>query len=291
MPMILACAPHRCGYFKDICCDRNKIIHGLKLFEFCRYFSIYFWAGVFYDGDMHDKVAVVTGAYGEIGKGIAWSLHDAGAKLALVDIKEVDVREFNQEGFRAKSYYCNILDVEAIRFVLHAVKEEFGRVDYLVNNAGFSSGTSLERLELHQFEYELAINIKGTFQFSSEARHYLADEGAIVNIASIRGRTGTANSSPGYAAAKAAVINMTKSFAYQLAPRLRVNAVAPGFVHPTAMTSHWTEERLEQTIEKNPMKRVGTPMDIGHAVRFLLSEEASYITGHTLDVNGGEWMG
>lgn len=241
------------------------------------------------------KVAVITGAGSGIGKATAKKLLQEGCQAALLGRTLEKLQKVKSElkdiGPRIETYKCNVSQSDQVKEAFSSIFKDFGRIDFLINSAGFNSRKTLDNLTEAEFDQEMDVNVKGTYLCITQTYPKMKEGGAIVNLSSIRGRLGSAFSSPGYAASKAADANLTKTFALQLAKyKIRVNAVAPGLVYPTELTEDLEKEKLERAKEATPLKRLGTPEDIANAVYFLLSDLSSFITGHTLDVNGGEWM-
>jgi 3-oxoacyl-[acyl-carrier protein] reductase len=244
---------------------------------------------------LNGKVAVVTGAAQGIGKTITVLLAEKGASLVLCDINleaaEETAREIEERGGKClvlKSDVSNFQDAEKI--IKQAV-ERFGSIDILINNAGITKDNVLLRMKEEQWDQVMAVNLKGTFNFTKASIKVMLRKrsGRIVNIASITGMMGNAGQA-NYSASKAGVIGFTKAVAREYADRgITVNAVAPGFI-ATAMTDAIPEKEKEELIKQIPMKKLGTPEDVANAVYFLASDEARYITGHVIGVNGGLYM-
>jgi len=244
---------------------------------------------------LNGKVAVVTGAAQGIGKTITLLLAEKGASLVLCDINleaaEETAREIEERGGKClvlKSDVSNFQDAEKI--IKQAV-ERFGSIDILINNAGITKDNVLLRMKEEQWDQVMAVNLKGTFNFTKASIKVMLRKrsGRIVNIASITGMMGNAGQA-NYSASKAGVIGFTKAVAREYADRgITVNAVAPGFI-ATAMTDAIPEKEKEELIKQIPMKKLGTPEDVANAVYFLVSDEARYITGHVIGVNGGLYM-
>lgn len=244
---------------------------------------------------MSNKLALITGASSGIGKEIARKLANDGVNLIILskDISKLNTvkKELGGLNVDIKVFNLDLSNTIEVETFFRDIKNQGIKIDYLVNNAGISTSKSFEELTDDDFDREIAVNLKGVYLCIRYGYELIKEGGSVVNIGSIRGRMGTPSSSPAYAAAKAGVINMTKSFAMQLAKyKIRVNCVAPGAVYPTEMSISWSEEKRTKIADANLLKRIGTPDDIADAVLFLLSDKASYITGHTLDVNGGDYM-
>ncbi len=238
------------------------------------------------------KVALITGASQGIGERIAVEIAAAGALTTLVDVQkeklEAVVDKIRQGGGRAVAFEADVVRFERAAAVVEEVVQAHGRLDYLVNNAGIARDNLLMRMREEEWDAVLAVNLKGVFNYCRAAvRTMVASRfGRIVNISSgvgVMGNAGQAN----YSASKAGVIGLTKSLAREVAGRgVTVNCVAPGYIE-TAMTEGLPEAVKKAFLEMIPMKRMGTPEDVAPAVMFLLSDQASYITGQVIHVNGG----
>ena len=244
---------------------------------------------------LDNKVAVVTGAAQGIGKVIAMHLVQKGASLVLCDInlemaKEA-AREIEEAGGKCLALKSDVSNMQDAEKIIKEAVEHFGSLDILVNNAGITKDNVLIRMKEEQWDQVMAVNLKGTFNVTRAAIKVMMRKksGKIVNIASITGLMGNAGQA-NYSASKAGVIGFTKSIAREYADRgITVNAVAPGFIE-TAMTDAIPEREREELIRQIPVKKLGTPEDVANAVSFLASEEASYITGQVIGVNGGLYM-
>jgi 3-oxoacyl-[acyl-carrier protein] reductase len=246
-------------------------------------------------GAFEGQVAVVTGAARGIGQAIAKKLAQEGADVAICDLQAEWLAETAGivQGFGRKALplAVDVGDSEAVNACISEVVKVFGKVDIMVNNAGITKDTLLVRMSDDDWDAVLRVNLKGTFLFSrAVAKHMMKQRsGAIVNIASISGIIGTAGQA-NYAASKAGVIALTKSTANELAGRgVRANAIAPGFIS-SKMTDALSEDVRKQYLSRIPLARFGTVEDIANAVVFLASEQSSYLTGQTLNVNGGMVM-
>jgi 3-oxoacyl-[acyl-carrier protein] reductase len=246
-------------------------------------------------GLFEGKVAVVTGAARGIGQAIAKRLAQEGADVAICDLQAEWLAEtagiVEGAGRKALPLAVDVGDSAAVNACISEVIKVFGRVDIMVNNAGITKDTLLVRMSDDDWDAVLRVNLKGTFLFSrAVAKHMMKQRsGAIVNIASISGIIGTPGQA-NYAASKAGVIALTKSTANELAARgVRVNAIAPGFIS-SKMTDALSQEVRDQYLARIPLGRFGSVEDIASAVVFLASEQAGYMTGQTLNVNGGMVM-
>ncbi|NUL83299.1 MAG: 3-oxoacyl-[acyl-carrier-protein] reductase [Armatimonadetes bacterium] len=242
---------------------------------------------------MSDRVAIVTGAGRGIGRAIAHALSNQGCKVACVSRSESTssavVRELQSE---ALPFALDVADSQAVDQMVAAVMERWGRIDYLVNNAGITRDTLILRMKDEDWDDTLDTNLKGAFNCARAViRHMIKQrEGRIVNITSIAGIRGNAGQC-NYAASKAGLIGLTQSIALEIGSRgVTCNAVAPGFID-TEMTEGLSQELKEVALKRIPLGRMGQVADVAHAVLFLLSPEASYITGQTLVVDGGLTVG
>lgn len=244
---------------------------------------------------LQGKVAIVTGAAQGIGRAIAEGLAQAGADVAVADLdpnRSLDVvRAIEQLGRKALNIKVNVADANDAKAMVDEVLKAWGKVDILVNNAGITRDGLLLRMKEEDWNLVLQVNLNGTFHCTKAVLQPMAKQryGRIVNIASIVGAIGNAGQA-NYSASKAAVIGFTKTVGREYASRnVTVNAVAPGFID-TAMTQGLPADVKETLMKQIPLGRLGTAADIAAAVRFLVSEDAAYITGHVLHVNGGMLM-
>ena len=242
--------------------------------------------------DLKEKVAVITGATGGIGKAIAEQLHSQGATVVLSGTRENVLAEVAAEfGDRTHIVPCNLSDVESVEGLIKQAEASAGQVDILVNNAGITKDNIFMRMKNEEFESVIDVNLKAAFILSRSVLRGMMKRrwGRIINITSVVGVTGN----PGqgnYCASKAGLIGMSKSLAQEVASRnITVNCVAPGFIE-TAMTDALTDEQKNAIIPNIPAQRLGSVTDVASAVTFLASEEAGYMTGQTLHVNGGMAM-
>ena len=242
------------------------------------------------------KCALVTGASRGIGRAVALRLAAEGAKVALNFAgNEVAANAVRQEiesaGGQAIVVKADVADEAAVQQMVQTVADAFGRVDILVNNAGITRDGLLARMKEEDWDAVLSTNLKGVFFATKAVAKLMMKQraGRIVNMASVVGITGNAGQA-NYSAAKAGVIGFTKTIARELASRgITANAVAPGFIG-TDMTAALPDKAKEAALAGIPLGRMGTPEDIAAAVLFLVSDQASYITGQVLNVDGGMVM-
>jgi 3-oxoacyl-[acyl-carrier protein] reductase len=244
---------------------------------------------------LQGRIAIVTGAAQGIGRAIAENLAQAGADVAVADLdpgrSQETVSAVEKLGRQALNVKVNVAEVADCKAMVEQVVKAWGKVDILVNNAGITRDGLLLRMKEEDWNLVLQVNLNGTFNCTKAVLQAMTKQryGRIVNIASIVGVMGNAGQA-NYAASKAAVIGFTKTVGREYASRnVTVNAVAPGFID-TAMT-HGLPDDVKETLRKQiPLGRLGTPADVAAAVKFLVSEDAAYITGHVLHVNGGMLM-
>ena len=238
------------------------------------------------------KTALITGASGGIGGEIAKSLHAAGATVAISGTRLEPLQALAAElGDRAHILTCNLSDGEAVAALPKRAAEAMGEVDILVNNAGVTRDNLFMRMSDDEWSSVLNINLTSTMRLCKGVLRGMmkARWGRIINVSSIVGATGNPGQA-NYAASKAGVVAMSKSLAYEVATRgITVNCLAPGFI-TTAMTEKLTDDQKSAILTQVPAGRMGTAGEIAAAALYLASEEASYITGATLHVNGGMAM-
>ena len=245
------------------------------------------------DQTMEGKVAVVTGASRGIGKAIAVKLASKGATVVINyngsrERAEEVKNEVESAGGKAVIIQCNVADFDACKEFIETVIKEQGRIDILVNNAGITKDGLLMKMSEEDFDKVLDTNLKGTFHTIRAALRQMIRQrsGRIINMASVVGVSGNAGQA-NYCAAKAGVIGLTKSAAKELASRgITVNAVAPGYVD-TDMTKVLSDNIRNEILKNIPLQRMGNVEDISNCVAFLASEDASYITGQVISVDGG----
>jgi 3-oxoacyl-[acyl-carrier protein] reductase len=246
--------------------------------------------------NLEGKIAVITGASQGIGRDCALALAEAGAHVALASRNteklEAVARELEQCGVKSLVVAMDVAKHESVKEGILRTLEAFGKIDILVNNAGLTRDNLLMRMKVEDWDAVLRTNLDGAFYAIQTVLPGMVRQrfGRIVNIASVVAQTGNAGQS-NYIASKAGLIGLTRAVAAEMGSRnITVNAVAPGFID-TAMTAHLPESVKSRILSMVPLNRMGTGRDVALAVRFLVTEEASYITGHCLNVNGGMFMG
>lgn len=247
-------------------------------------------------GKLNGKTAVVTGASRGIGRAIALQLAAEGANVVVnfsgseQKASEV-VQEIQNLGAQAIAVQANISDSESVQQLMNAAIEQFGAIDVLVNNAGITRDNLLMRMKEDEWDEVINTNLKGVFLCTKAVTRQMMKQraGRIINISSIVGVMGNAGQA-NYVAAKAGVIGLTKTTARELASRnILVNAIAPGFIS-TEMTDTLPEDVKSSMLTQIPLAKLGNPEDVAKAVVFLASDDASYMTGQTLHIDGGMYM-
>lgn len=239
------------------------------------------------------KVALVTGASRGIGKAIAVSLAKQGAFVIVnyngsKEKAEEVAAQIRSDGGEAECFQCDVADFDKCGEMVNEIIEKHGHVDILVNNAGITRDGLLMKMSEQDFDSVISTNLKGAFHTIRHLSKYLLKQrsGKIINISSVSGVMGNAGQA-NYSASKAGIIGLTKSVAKELGSRgITVNAIAPGFIE-TDMTDAMPEKAKEAVMSQITLKRVGKPQDIANAVVFLASENADYITGQVISVDGG----
>jgi 3-oxoacyl-[acyl-carrier protein] reductase len=245
--------------------------------------------------NLQGKTAFVSGASQGIGRACALALAKMGARIALAARNEAKLEavaaEIEAAGGQAKPFLMDVSDEASIQAAAKASIAHFGAVEILVNNAGITRDTLLLRMKRADWDAVMTTNLTGAFLLTQALLNSMlrARWGRIINVSSVVGRTGQGGQA-NYAASKAGLIGFTRSMAREVASRsVTVNAVAPGYIE-TAMTSVLEDKQREALLSHIPLGRAGTDEEVAHAVAFLASPQASYITGHVLDINGGLFM-
>ena len=242
--------------------------------------------------DLTGRKALITGATGGLGEAIARALHAQGAVVGLHGTREEKLKELAAElGDRTFVFPANLSDREAVKALGQKAEEEMGGIDILVNNAGITRDGLFVRMSDEDWDAVLNVNLTSVFNLTRELAHPMMRRrnGRIINITSIVGVTGNPGQA-NYCASKAGLIGFSKSLAQEIASRnVTVNCIAPGFIE-SAMTDKLNEKQKGAIMSNIPMKRMGVGGDIAAAVVYLASEEAAYVTGQTLHVNGGMAM-
>lgn len=239
------------------------------------------------------KTALITGASRGIGKAIALIFAEQGANIVFTHLSSIEqgqevIKELEKLNVQAVGYHSDVANFNHAQDLLETIIQKFGRLDILVNNAGISRDNLLLRMSEQDWDEVIKVNLKSVFNLIKASIPSMIRQraGSIINISSvvgIKGNTGQAN----YAASKAGVIGITKSVALELGSRnVRCNAIAPGFIE-TAMTAKLSQEAKAAWINNIPLKRAGTPEDVAQCALFLASDNASYITGQVIQVDGG----
>jgi 3-oxoacyl-[acyl-carrier protein] reductase len=246
--------------------------------------------------NLEGRVALVTGASQGIGRACALHLARNGASVAVAarNAQKLDelVAEIASTGAKAAAFAMDVVDEEQVKAGIKAALAHFGKIDILVNNAGITRDQLVMRMKRADWDAVLATNLTSAYLAIQQVIPSMLKQrwGRIVNISSVFGRTGQAGQA-NYAASKAGLLGLTMAIAREVASRrITCNAIAPGFIE-TNMTAGLSDEFKQTALKQIPLGRVGTPDDVANAVTFLASEEAAYITGHVLNVNGGMLMG
>jgi 3-oxoacyl-[acyl-carrier protein] reductase len=244
---------------------------------------------------LKDKVALVTGASQGIGRGTALALSEAGAKVAIAARNEEKlaalVQEIASRGGEAFAVKMDVAEADQVKAGFKAVLEKFGKLDILVNNAAITRDGLAMRMKLEDWDAVIRTNLTGAQLCIQQVLPVMmkARAGRIINISSVVAQSGNAGQA-NYVAAKAGLIGLTKAIAIEISSRnITVNAVAPGFI-ATPMTDVLSDKVKEELKTRIPLGRMGTGRDVAAAIVFLASDEAAYITGHVLDVNGGMYL-
>jgi len=241
---------------------------------------------------LENKVAIITGGASGIGKQAALLFAQEGATVSIWDVNEemgeTVVREFEQQNLKAEFRKVNVADKTDVSSNAKAVSEKYEKIDILVNNAGITRDATLMKMTEEQWDQVIAVNLKGVFNCTQAVAAVMVEreQGAIINTSSVVAHYGNFGQT-NYVATKSGVIGMTKTWARELGRKgIRVNAVAPGFIF-TEMVSTVPEKVLDMVKGNTPLGRLGKPEDIANAYLFLASDEASFINGNVLNVDGG----
>ncbi len=240
---------------------------------------------------LQDKVAIITGGARGIGKATALLFAQEGARVILwdrLDTGENTAHALLEQGFSAEFTHLSVTDFPALEAAARHVVDQYGKIDILINNAGITRDRSLLKMSHEEWQQVLDVNLTGVFNCTKAVVPYMVERkyGRIICTSSVVGITGNFGQT-NYSATKAAIIGMVKTWAKELGKyNITANAVAPGFIL-TDMTDQIPEEVRNQSIAAIPLRRMGLPEDIAHAYLYLASDEASYVNGHTLSVNGG----
>ncbi len=242
--------------------------------------------------DLTGKTALITGATGGIGRAIAKTLNVQGANLILTDVNQEALDAFKAElGDKVAVFAGDITNPDDVKSLLNFSKQNFENIDILINNAGITKDTLSMRMTDEMWDKVLAVNLTAGFRLTREVLPQMMKKrwGRIISMASIVGVIGNLGQA-NYAASKTGLIAMTKSVAQEVAGRgITANCIAPGFI-ATPMTENLPDNVKQAMLDRIPMKRMGSPQDIANVVAFLASEESAYITGQTINVNGGMLM-
>lgn len=241
---------------------------------------------------LQNRVAIITGSGRGIGKATALTFAREGATVVVCDIDEATIEttaaEIRAEGGKALARLCDVTNRAQVDELVQGILDVFGKIDILINNAGITRDARLIKMAEADWDMVIAVNLKGVFNCTQAVAGPMieAGYGRIVSASSVVGLYGNFGQT-NYVATKAGVIGMTKVWARELGPKgITVNAVAPGFI-ATEMVTTIPEKIQQMMIEKTPLRRFGTPEDVANAYLFLASEEASFINGHCLSVDGG----
>ena len=246
-------------------------------------------------GDLRGPVAIVTGGAQGIGKAIVRRLADDGAEVIVADLNveaaQRTAKEMEDKGRKARAAGVDVADSKSVNQMIETTLASLSRIDILINNAGITRDNLLVRLGDDDWDAVLNVNLKGMFLCTRAVAKVMMKQrsGRIVNISSVVGLIGNPGQA-NYAASKAGILGLTRTVARELAPRgITVNAIAPGFIE-TDMTKHLPEKAKDAFLNAIPLGRAGSPEDVANVVAFLVSEDAAYITGQVIHVDGGMVM-
>lgn len=241
------------------------------------------------------RISLITGASQGIGAAIAHEFSGESATVVLVDIRKTQLEEVAQriaeKGGKVTVYQADVSKLDQVTAVVESAVKEHRKIDHLINNAGITKDNLLMRMREDEWDAVIAVNLKGIFNCSKAViRNMIGNRyGRIVNLSSVVGWMGNAGQT-NYSASKAGLVGFTKSLAREVASRgITVNCVAPGYI-ATSMTANLPEDIKKMFIGIIPMQRFGEPAEVAHAVKFLCSDEAAYITGQVIHINGGMYM-
>ena len=241
---------------------------------------------------LQNKVAIITGAARGIGQGAAEVFCREGATVIIWDVLaegETTAQTLRDQGYRADFMPVSTTDVPGIEAAAREVVDRYGRIDILINNAGITRDKTLLKMSFDEWQQVIDVNLTGVFNCTKVIAPYMVGQqyGRIICTSSINGVHG-AFGQTNYAAAKAGIIGMVRSWAKELGPKgITANAVAPGYIR-TPMTEAMPDEVKKQAVSTIPVRRIGEPQDIAYAYLYLASDEASFVNGHVLSVNGGQ---
>ncbi|MBI2842733.1 MAG: SDR family oxidoreductase [Armatimonadetes bacterium] len=245
---------------------------------------------------LENRVAIVTGAARGLGKAIALCMATEGASVVICDVDpdglELSGKEIERKGSHVLTRQVDVRNKTEVEKMVDDCLDMFGRVDILVNNAGILRAAPTIEIKEEDWDFVMEVNLKGTFLCSQAVLKHMMDRkyGRIVNMSSLAGRSGGTLVGASYSTSKAGILGFTRTLAKEVAAyNITVNAVAPGNIE-TDMTRTFSDGEREMLIERNPMHRFGAPGEVASLVCFLASEEAGYITGATVDINGGLFM-
>ncbi len=242
---------------------------------------------------LEGRNAIVSGAAQGIGYAIARRLTEEGARVALLDVNEEKLRDAAKSLPGSAGFTCDVSSVAGITETVQKVAAAFGGLDIVVNNAGILNNTPILEVTEAQWDLIMDINLKSVFFMVQKAIPYLKESACprVINISSLAGRMGGFETGLGYSASKGGILALTMGFARQLAPLgINVNAVCPGTTE-TPITREFSPEAMEKLYARIPLRRLGKPEDVAAAVAYLASDDAAFVTGELLDVNGGMYMG